>query len=55
MSKTDDLNKKKIMNQWRSRTGNVVFKGLFRDGKTIEAEKRMKRKPYGNAKKISVD
>ena len=46
MGRLDDLNKLKQMLVWRRKTGNKVFKGTFRDSKTLQAEKWMREKPY---------
>lgn len=46
MDRITELNKQNLVQRWRIRTGNMTFKGSHRDGKTIEAEARMKRKPY---------
>lgn len=47
MGRIDDVNKKKRINAWRIRTGNMTFNGSHRDSKTLAAEEWMKRKPYG--------
>lgn len=55
MGRLDDENKKKMINAWRVRTGNMAFKGLHRDSKTLMAEEWMRRKPYETKREILVD
>lgn len=55
MSRIDDINKKKRINEWRIRTGNMTFNGSHRDSKTLAAEERMRRKPYETKREMLVD
>ena len=55
MGKLDDDNKKRMINAWRIRTGNMAFKGRCRDSKTLAAEEWMRRKPYETKREILVD
>lgn len=55
MSRIDDVNKKKRINAWRIRTGNMTFSGSHRDSKTLAAEEWMRRKPYETKREILVD
>ena len=46
MGRLEDQNKRRRVEAWRIRTGNMTYKGTHRDTKTQAAEKIMARKPY---------
>lgn len=55
MGRLDDENKKRRINAWRIRTGNMAFSGTHPDTKTLAAKEWMRRKPYETKREMLVD